>query len=53
MKKNQVIVGMVVLAVIVGLIVWGHDRIHFDFHEFRVQVAMVDWTRIAIGLPAE
>ena len=50
MKKNQVIVGMVVLAVIVGLIVWGHDRIHFDFHEFRVQVAMVDWTRIAIGL---
>jgi glycosyltransferase 2 family protein len=50
LKKNQVIVGMVVLAVIVGLIVWGHDRIHFDFHEFRVQVAMVDWTRIAIGL---
>jgi glycosyltransferase 2 family protein len=50
LKKNQFIVGMVVLAVIVGLIVWGRDRIHFDFHEFRVQVAMVDWIRIAIGL---
>ena len=50
MKKNQLILGLVVLAVIVALVIWGHDRIHFDFREFRVQLAMVDWWRIAIGL---
>jgi hypothetical protein len=49
LKKNQLIVGFVVLAVIAVLVIWGRDRIHFDFHEFRVQLAMVDWVRIAIG----
>jgi len=49
LKKNQLIVGFVVLAVIAALVIWGRDRIHFDFHEFRAQLAMVDWVRIAIG----
>ena len=50
MKKNQLILGLVVLAVVAALVVWGRDRIHFDFAEFRVQLAMVDWWRVAIGL---
>jgi uncharacterized membrane protein YbhN (UPF0104 family) len=50
LKKNQLILGLVVLAAIAALVIWGRDRIHFDFHEFRVQLAMVDWRRIAIGL---
>ena len=50
MKKNQLIVGLVALAVIVALVVWGRNRIQFDFGEFRSQLAMVDWWRIAIGV---
>jgi hypothetical protein len=49
LKKNQLILGLVVLAVLVALVVWGRDRIHFDFGVFRAQLAMADWTRIAIG----
>jgi glycosyltransferase 2 family protein len=50
LKKNQLILGLVVLGVIAALVVWGRDRIHFDFGEFRSQLAMVDWWRIAIGV---
>lgn len=49
MKKNQLIVGLVVLAVIAALVIWGRDKIHFDFALFRAQLAHVDWKRIAIG----
>lgn len=49
MKKKQLVVGLVVLAVFVGLGIWGHDRIHFDFKEFRAQLALADWRLIAIG----
>ncbi len=49
MKKNQIILGLVVLAVIAGLVIWGRDRIHFDFALFRRQLAQADWRRIAIG----
>lgn len=50
MKKKQLILGLVVLAVIAALVFWGRDRIHFNFGEFRAQLAMVDWWRVAIGL---
>jgi hypothetical protein len=39
-----------VLAVVVGIVIWGRDKIHFDFALFREQLAHVDWRRVAIGL---
>ena len=49
MKKNQLIMGLLVLAALVALIIWGRDRIHFDFGVFRAQLAMADWRRIGLG----
>jgi glycosyltransferase 2 family protein len=49
LKKNQLIVGLLVLAALVALIIWGRDRIHFDFGVFRAQLAMADWRRIGLG----
>lgn len=50
MSKKQLIVGLVVLAALVSLLVWARHRIHFDFGEFRTQLAMADWRRMAIAL---
>jgi hypothetical protein len=50
LKKNQLILGLVVLVVVVGLVIWGRDRIHFDFGVFRSQLALADWRRIGIGI---
>jgi hypothetical protein len=50
LKKNQLILGVVVLAALVALLVWGRDRIHFDFGVFRAQLAMADWRKIALAL---
>lgn len=50
MKKKQWIVGLVVLVALAALVIWGRNRIHFDFAEFRSQLAGADWTKIAIGL---
>ena len=50
MKKRQWIVGLVVLAILVVLVVWGRHRIHFDFGAFWSQFVQADWRRIAIAL---
>lgn len=50
MKKKQWIVGLVVLVALIALVIWARHRIHFDFAEFRSQLAMADWGKIAIGL---
>ncbi|HTB98551.1 MAG TPA: lysylphosphatidylglycerol synthase transmembrane domain-containing protein [Terracidiphilus sp.] len=50
MKRNQLILGLVVLAILVGFAVWGRDRIHFDFGTFRAQLALADWKMIAVGM---
>ncbi len=34
----------------VALVVWGRDRIHFNFGVFRTQLALADWRKIAIAL---
>jgi uncharacterized protein (TIRG00374 family) len=49
LKKNHLILGLVVLAALVALVVWGHNRIHFDFGVFRSQLATADWRKIGIA----
>ena len=49
MKKKQLIVGLLVLAVVAALAIVGRDRIHFDFGVFRSQLALADWRKIAIA----
>jgi len=49
LKKNQLILGLVVLAAIAALVIWGRNRIHFDFAFFRAQLAQADWRHIALG----
>ena len=49
MKRKQLILGLVVLAALVALVIWGRDRIHFDFGVFRAQLALADWRKIGIA----
>lgn len=49
MKKSQLILGLAALLTLVALFIWGWDRIHFDFHVFRAQLALADWRKIGIG----
>lgn len=49
MKKKQLILGLVVLAALVALFIWGRERFHFDFGVFRAQLAQADLGKIAIG----
>jgi uncharacterized protein (TIRG00374 family) len=41
--------GLVVLAALIALVVWGRERIHFDFGVFRSQLALADWGKIGIA----
>jgi glycosyltransferase 2 family protein len=50
LSKKQWIVGLVVLAALTGLVLWGRGRIHFDFGHFRSQFATADWRKILIAL---
>jgi uncharacterized membrane protein YbhN (UPF0104 family) len=48
--KKQWIVALVAVAAIAALLVWGRDRMHFDVHAFRDQVALANWWMIAAGM---
>ncbi len=50
MKKSHLILGLVVIAALVALVVWGHDRIHFDFAVFRSQIVLANWGMIGAGV---
>lgn len=50
MNRKQLVVGLVVLAALVAAGFWARHRIHFDFGEFRSQLALADWWRIALAL---
>lgn len=50
MKKRQLVLGVLVLAALVGLFFWGRHKLHFDFHVFREQIAQADWRKIVIGI---
>jgi glycosyltransferase 2 family protein len=38
-----------VLVVLAAVVVWARHRIHFDFGEFRSQIALADWRRIGLA----
>jgi hypothetical protein len=50
LSKKQWIIGLVVLAALAGLVLWGREHIHFDFAHFRSQFATADWSKILIAL---
>ena len=50
MKKKQLIVGLVVLALLAVFFAWAVHKVHFDFHVFAAQLRLADWSKIAIGL---
>ena len=50
MKKNQIIVGVVVLAAFVGLAVYAQHRHPFDFRMFAEQFKQADWRQIAFAV---
>ena len=49
MKKRELILGLVVFLALVALVVWGRDRIHFDFGVFVSQLKLADWRKIGIA----
>lgn len=49
MKKSQLILGLVAIAALTALFLWGRNRIHFDFGVFSAQLAHAQWTGIALS----
>ena len=50
MKKNHLILGSFVLIALISFVIWGWNRVHFDFALFRSQLAMADWRKITIAI---
>ena len=50
MNKRQLVLGVVLIAALIALFLWGRHKFHFDFHVFREQVAQADWLKIVIGI---
>jgi hypothetical protein len=50
LKRNQWILGLVVLVALIALVWWGRSRIHFDFAEFWSQFARAEWSKFVIAL---
>lgn len=50
LKKNQLILGLVVLAALIGLGIYGQHKHPFDFHAFAEYFQRANWTRVAIGV---
>lgn len=50
MKNRQLILGLVVLAILIAIGIWGRNRIHFDFGMFRAQLTLLDWKMIAVSV---
>jgi len=50
LKNSKVIVSLVVLVLLVGLGFWAYYHVNFSFPTFRSQLALADWTKIAIAL---
>jgi len=50
LNKKQWILALVILAAVAALVIWGRNRMHFDFAVFRSQLALADWRKIAIAI---
>jgi len=50
LKKNQLILGAIVLAALIALGFYGQHKHPFDFHAFAEHFKRADWTRIGIGV---
>jgi len=48
-KNLKLILSLVVLAVLVGFGIWAYNHVAFSFANFRSQLALADWTKIAIA----
>ena len=49
MKKRELILGLIVFLALVALVIWGRNRIHFDFGVFVSQIKQADWRKIGIA----
>ena len=50
MKNAKVIVSLVVLVFVLGLGAWAYYHVKFSFANFRAQLQLADWPKMAIGL---
>jgi len=50
MKSGKLIVGVIVLVVLMGCGIWAYYHVAFSFANFKAQLAMADWSKMAIGL---
>lgn len=50
MKHGKLIAGLVVFGVLAGFGTWAYRHVGFDFAHLRMQLAKVNWAKIAIGL---
>ena len=50
LNKKKLFAGLIVLVIVLALLIWGRDRIHFDFGAFRTQLALANWGKIALGV---
>jgi hypothetical protein len=49
LKKNQLIVGLVILVVFVTVGIYAQHRYQFDWHEVIAQFKLADWRKIGIA----
>jgi hypothetical protein len=49
LKKKQLVVGLVLIAIVAALAIWGRGSEPFDFAAFRSQLAHIDWSKIALA----
>ena len=50
MKKNQLILGLIVLGVLIALGLYARQKYSFDWHEVFVQFTQAKWGNVAFGL---
>ena len=50
MKSGKLILGVVVLALLVGCGVWAYFHVTFSFANFKSQLLLADWRRIGFAL---
>jgi hypothetical protein len=52
LKKYPWIAGLVALAALAALVIWGRNKVQFNFAVFRAQLNHADWSKIGIAVAA-